>query len=126
MILLLSLALNSKCQEPPKGTNLIIVKNSDIKLVVLTLEEKGFSVANDGYGVLTTIPRRQPNRGVIMITAKIKDSLTYLSGVFEDQVITPELFKNKESYGGHQLSRSFDVLNEIAKSLHGEISYFKK
>jgi len=122
----LALALNSKCQEPPKGTNLITIKNFDIKLVVLTLEENGFSVANDGYGVITTIPKRMPNRGVIMITAKIKDSLTFLSGVFEDQVITPELFKNKESYGGHQLSGSFDVLNEIAKSLHGEVSYSKK
>ena len=113
-------------QEVPKGTNIILVKTGNIKQIVLLLEQKGYSVANDGFGVLTTIPKRLSNHGTIMITVKIKDSVSYISGIFEERIITPELFKNKDSYGGHDLSGSFNILNDIALALHAEIGYLKE
>ncbi|HLK27139.1 MAG TPA: hypothetical protein VKT28_01055 [Puia sp.] len=113
-------------QNIPKETNTIIVKGVNLKHIVESLEEKDFNVAYDGFSTISTIPKRISNHGIVFFTIKIKDSLAYMKGNFEGKEITPELFKNKESYGGHDLSGMFDYMNEIAKSFKGEISYSKQ
>lgn len=113
-------------QNLPKETNTIIIKGINLKSIVESLEEKDFNVAYDGFSTVSTIPKRISNHGIIFFTIKIKDSLAYMKGNFDGKEITPELFKNKESYGGHDLSGMFDYMDEIAKSFHGEISYSKQ
>ena len=122
LLLLSALALS----QPPKGSNQIIIKPVSQEQVVRALQSFGYIVANDGYGILTTVPKRLASGGVMTITVKVKDSVATMSGIFEKKVVTPELFKFKESYGGHYLGGKFDSLIAIAKSLPAEISYSRQ
>jgi hypothetical protein len=113
-------------RDPPKGTNTIIVKNVTVESVVKHLEAMEFNVANDGFGTITTFPKILGNHGKMQIMVSVKDSVAYITGVFENKEITPELFKNKESYAGHDLSGTFNIMKAFAESLKGEISYTKQ
>jgi hypothetical protein len=125
-IILFILPALSFAQEAPKGTNTIIVKNVSVESVVKNLEAMKFNVANDGFGNITTFQKIMPNHGKMQVMVAVKDSTAFITGIFENKEMTPELFDNKESWGGHDISNSFNVLITFAKSLHGEISYAKQ
>lgn len=117
-------------QQPPKGSNTIIVHgNFSVDVVVKNLKALGYRVANDGYGGLTTIPKVAENHGWLEVIVDVNDSAISITGLFGEtaayKVITPELLKNKESYGGHFLGDSFSYLIAFAKSLNGTSFEYK-
>jgi hypothetical protein len=109
-----------------KETNAIIVHNVTVEQCIKMLKTSGYRVTYEGYGGITTIKKRMENHGELEIFVDIKDSSAIITGLFEGKIMTPELFKFKESYGGHDISSSFNFLIDFAKSLGGSIEYLKK
>lgn len=130
MKILLLIFLPALSFAQPKGSNTIIVHPVTMEAVVKNLEAMKFGVANDGFGTITTIPKYVENHGHMQITVTVKDTTAYISGTFfrfeEPAEITPELFKNDYSYGGHYLGGTFKVLDTYAHSLGGTITYSKQ
>lgn len=114
---------NSYSQE--KQDNTIIVRGTSQRAVAEGLHQKGFRVAFDGFNRFTTIPKILDNHGELVIMVEVKDSTAYISGTFEGNEITPDLFKHKESYGGHYLGNTFQILQDFATTLNGHIAYAK-
>jgi|ERR1035438_6419307 hypothetical protein len=130
VFLMMPFTLNAQTTTPPKGTNTIIIHgNISIDVVVKNLKERGYRVANDGYGGITTIPKVLENHGWLQMNVDVKDTTVSISGLFGEttayRVITPELLKNKETYGGHFLGGAMNILIDFANSLHGNSFEFK-
>jgi hypothetical protein len=123
--ILLVFLLLSNFNSHSQDVNAIEIKNTDSKKIVSVLQSNGLPVAFDGFKTYTTIPKRLSNKGTISLTVKITDTSSILSGIFEEEIITPKLFKNKSSYGDHDLSGSWRILEKIAGEIGGNIHYLK-
>jgi hypothetical protein len=125
-----------------KGVNVIRVKNVDFNQVVNILLDKGYSIEkiDKNFQIVRTEPKSYSNKvgGMIKISIRVKDSTAIITGECGLKAID---FTIKEgiyyggSYGGRienrgmkgsLLKESFQVLNEFAQSLKGEIIYSKE
>jgi hypothetical protein len=120
VLVVLFFPLFANAQKLDKETNTIIVHGHfSVEQVAKTLESLKYRVANDGFGELTTLMKFMQNHGELQINVSVRDSVVIITGIFEHRIITANLFHNKESYGGHDISDSINFLIDFANALKG-------
>ena len=122
-------------QNAPKWTNQIKVKGTYYSTVAQALIEKGFMLdkTDKDLQLITTSPRTFKGLGSsVKLQVYIKDSSAYITGQFKLEV---KLFKNSEEsfeaivnrgMKGSEYKNTFDLMDDFAKSLKGEITYVKQ
>lgn len=132
--------LRSQAQDIPKRANLIKVKPVSFRSVANTLLDAGytFKAIDSNYNTITTNPKHYSRKvgGIVQFNIRVKDStatITGYCGLYESDFSTNPgrgLAEGKseiENRGmkGSLMKESFEVMDRVAHSLGGRISYIK-
>ncbi len=106
-----------------KGDNTIIIPNVTMDKAVKIFMDHGYMIGAATSLVVSTIPKKSPNKITIIFQMQIKDSTGYLQGTYDGRQIVPGLWKHSESYAGHYKGGSFDIMDSLAKSFGQPVTY---
>lgn len=132
--LLLFLPVASLSQEPPKNATGITVAGTDLLTVANALLDKGFKIdkKDNELGTLKTEERGYENNiWYLVIDVRVKDSIAHITGQVKvmvspvgntRRVYEPVIYKGMKK-APYKLA--FAEMEEVARSLKGEISFIK-
>ena len=123
----------SKAQDPPKGSNQIIVKKVSFDKIVIALLDSGFQIKemDKDFKTLLTKPHGDYNTSIYL---RVKDSTAYLSGEFYIGSLTYKIEQHwYPAYKGNNwfkhakpMVKTFEWLDEFAHSLSDQVTYSKQ
>jgi hypothetical protein len=115
----------TNCVAQNKGDNTILVKGVTFDQVVNALLDKGYKIDKldkDFKTVKTEYCECRPKYSYqILLNVRVKDSVAAISGKASNRNI--EIGIENQKWGLYKYS--FDDMNNLAKSLKGELSYSK-
>lgn len=74
-----------------KGDNTIIIPKVTTDQTVKVFMDHGYMIGAATPSVVTTIPKKSPNKITIILEMQIKDSTGYLQGTYDGKQIVPGL-----------------------------------
>ena len=122
-ILLSVLLLPALTYAQQKGDNTIIIPKVTMDQAVKVFMDHGYIIGAATSEVVTTIPKKTPNKITIIFEMQIKDSTGYLQGTYDGTQIIPGLWEHSESYAGHYKGGSFKIMDNLAKSFGQTVTY---
>jgi hypothetical protein len=108
-----------------KGDNTIIIPKVTMDQAVKVFMDRGYMIGAATSSVVTTIPKKSPNKITIIFEIQIKDSTGFLQGTYDGKQIVPGLWEHSESYAGHYKGGSFKIMDSLAKSFDQTVTYSK-
>lgn len=138
ILFFLLIPLSSICQEPPKGSNTIVVKGITFAQVISSLLDSGYSIQAKDTLDKTVITEFKGERKTGMnyrIRIRVKDSVAYITGQYKlglsiraGLIATDPNELTECEYRGWRTGAYriiFAKLDQFARSLTGSITYAK-
>jgi hypothetical protein len=136
IFLLLLAPLWAMSQEPPKGSNEIIVKGISYQDALQHLMDLGYIIDKHDaeLGQITTAPKADKNGYSRIFAIRVKDSTAFITGTYNlNMTFGSSLMKQNSSYDPIQYTGwktganriEFGYMDELARAMGGTVTYGK-
>src|ERR1700688_4614433 len=90
LFILFSFPILTNAQK--KGDNTIIIPKVTMDQTVKIFMDHGYMIGAATSSVVTTVPKKSPNKITIIFEMQIKDTTGYLQGTYDGKQIVPGLW----------------------------------